>query len=98
MVGAATPPPRTNGMTTTTTARPTTTLATVDRHENPYLKMQALMPTPRQREFGISVGDILFRSTQHVSHSADREQLVVESGRSETGIEQERRDRVPTSE
>jgi hypothetical protein len=25
----------------------------LDRHENPYLKMQALMPTPRQREFGI---------------------------------------------
>jgi hypothetical protein len=53
VVGAATPPLRTNGMTTTTTARPTTTLATVDRYENPYLKMQALLPTPRQREFGI---------------------------------------------
>ena len=25
----------------------------LDRHENPYLKMQALMPTLRQREFGI---------------------------------------------
>lgn len=54
VAGAATPPPRTNGMTTTTTTRPTTTtLVTVDRHENPYLKMQALLPTPRQREFGI---------------------------------------------
>jgi hypothetical protein len=54
VAGAATPPPRTNGMATTPTARPTTTtLVTVDRHVNPYLKMQALLPTPRQREFGI---------------------------------------------
>jgi lipopolysaccharide export system protein LptC len=48
VAGAATPPPRTNGMTTTTTVRPTnTTLVTVNRHVNPYLKMQALRPTPR---------------------------------------------------
>ena len=53
VAGAATPLPRTNGMTITTIARPTTTtLVTVDRHANPYLKMQALLPTTRQREFG----------------------------------------------
>jgi hypothetical protein len=50
------------------------------RHENPYLKMQALMPTPRQREFGIGLVIFCF-----VPPDMNHTVLTIRWGRSPSG-------------